>query len=93
MAPPCTGQFGYAALKRIIHHATGARNVQMCGLVAMIQLRGGRHHVIEQPAGSAPFRLAIWQHITHAAFETRFDQCRFGLRGARTGMLIRKRTD
>ena len=100
MAPPCTGLFGFAALNRVIHYETWAHNVQigkqlatLCGQVALEQLRGRRHYVIEQPAGSALFQLAIWQRIANTAFWTRFDQCRFNLRGPRTGMLIRKRTE
>ena len=100
MAPPCTDLLGFAALSRIIHHDTWARNVQiskqlanLCGQVAMEQLRDRRHYVIEQPAGSALFQLDSWQRIAPTAFWTRFDQCRFGLRGPRTGMPIRKRTE
>ena len=66
---------GYAALNRIIHHATWAASVKigkqlatLCGQVAIEQVRAAHHYVIEQPAGSALFQLPVWKHIAQTAF-------------------------
>ena len=102
MAPPCRGLKGWAALNAIIHRAGWLRSLRLsvpfgklCGRVAKRQLSVGAHFIVEQPAGSKLFQLREWMEISRrpSIVWVRAGQCVAGLRGHRTGMSIKKRTE
>eukprot|EP00435_Cladocopium_sp_Y103_P050837 s1878_g15.t1 len=65
--------------------------------VGLHQLRSGQHFVFEHPDGASSWTTEPLRHLSQqpgqpGVIETRFDQCRFGLRSPGSQQPIRKRT-
>ena len=75
------------------HFEEGITLLRFALRLAEEQLRHGGHYVLENPAGSRAWRLQEMQQWLRKmkALLVKFDQCRFGLRGA-AGLLHQKPT-
>eukprot|EP00971_Amphidinium_carterae_P097971 1938395-Amphidinium_carterae.3 len=99
MAPPCTGQAGWARLNQITaREATEkGRSISdqlgdLCGQLAQHQVRKGLHYIVEQPAGSRLYQRRPWQELLSQGQMVQFDQCATGLTNSQ-GKPVKKRTD
>eukprot|EP00971_Amphidinium_carterae_P117855 2334769-Amphidinium_carterae.1 len=99
MAPPCTGQAGWARLNKVTAPLATQQSRRisnklgdLCGELALHQARQGLHYIIEQPAGSMLYQRKPWQQLLEDGAMVLFDQCATGLTNSR-GEPVQKRTD
>ena len=102
MAPPCKGFGALQHLNKIINPSAwqyarqeGLPLAKLCARLAELQIEGGRHFIVEQPAGSTMFQLPEWKKLAsdHKLYQCQFDQCCVGLRMNRPPYLpVRKPT-
>ena len=101
LSPPCTGLSGFADLNKARNPvgwwkkaSVSVRLGYVAGLVAIRQLREGRHFICENPAGSMLHDLQPWREISedHRIHKTIMHQCAAGLRDYETYRPIKKPT-
>ena len=101
ISTPCTGMKGFSALNRSLNPAAWRRSrkvsvplAKLAALVALRQMSEGRHFVAEHPQGSDLWSLTEWVQLDQrfTVHKVNVDQCMLGLRGPRTGHLIKKPT-
>eukprot|EP00971_Amphidinium_carterae_P086759 1716849-Amphidinium_carterae.1 len=99
MAPPCTGQAGWANLNKVTAAEATMRSREtsnqlgdLCGQLAAHQVKKGLHYIIEQPYGSMLYQRPPWQRLLAEGQMVIFDQCATGLRNSQ-GQPVRKKTD
>ncbi|CAK9067108.1 Retrovirus-related Pol polyprotein from transposon RE1 (Retro element 1) (AtRE1) [Includes: Protease RE1 [Durusdinium trenchii] len=53
---------------------------KLCGEIALIQLSGNRHYLVEQPTGSTLFKVVPWPTVVRdrRSLSIAFDQCQVG---------------
>ena len=70
ISTPCTGMKGFSALNRSINPTAWRRSrkvsvplAKLGGLVALIQMKEGRHFIAEHPQGSDMWPLPEWLRL------------------------------
>ena len=87
MAPVCTPYSPLGRMNQIINQDAWRRSLRiaepiakLCGEIALIQLGGSRHYLVEQPTGSTLFKVAPWPTVVRdrRSLSIAFDQCQVG---------------
>jgi len=100
--PPCTGLSGWSSLNAVTNREgwEKSRNLsvqlgKLAAQTAFIQSSSKRHWLVEQPRGSAMFRLPEWVKIDRHLRPAKviFDQCMAGQIGRKTHLPIKKPTE
>ena len=87
MAPVCTPYSPLGRMNQIINQDAWRRSLRiaepiakLCGEIALIQLSGNRHYLVEQPTGSTLFKVVPWPTVVRdrRSLSIAFDQCQVG---------------
>ena len=102
LSTPCTGMRGFSGSNQRKTHAAWVRSRrisvplgELAARVAQLQMDGKRHFIAEHPLGSALWSHPSWKTVERypQAVRISVDQCMTGLRGPRSGGLVKKPTE
>ena len=89
MGPPCIAMGGWSNINKLRNpsghaqtYAIGRKIALLCIEVALMQVKEGRHFLVENPAGSKMFQFREWLEVFKASenvVDVNFPQCQTGL--------------